>query len=129
MYRFPYPMQPVPHEGQQRQQLPQALRLKAVEVEALIVDRRILGDRHAAAVETAVADGELDRAQGFGTSLMRHARLENMDGQASLECDDRVAKYTPPPLYPSCEASRPPHAQYPHRDVVEIGRAPCRESV
>src|SRR3546814_16759601 len=98
------PMQPSPHEGQQRQQLPQALRLKAVEVEALIVDRRILGDRHAAAVETAVADGELDRAQGFGTSLMRHARLENMAGPASLECADRVAK-------------------------DKIGRAACRERV
>src|SRR3546814_15322956 len=124
MYRFPYPMQPVPHEGQQRQQLPQALRLKAVEVEALIVDRRILGDRHAAAVETAVADGELDRAQGFGTSLMRHARLENMAGPASLECADRVAKDTTPPLYPSCEASRHPPAQ--RSEERRVGKAGVR---
>src|SRR3546814_8668841 len=50
---------------------------------------------------------------------MRHARLENMAGPASLECADRVAKDTPPPLYPSCEASRHPHAQSHAGDVEE----------
>ena len=59
-------------EAQQHQrQLPDGAGLEAVEVEVAVVDRRVLGDDAAAAVEAAVADRDL---HGAGAGRRRRSR-------------------------------------------------------
>lgn len=68
-YPWQYPLLASGQSPEQGKDLPPVLQFQTVQIEPLVIDRRIVGDGHATPVVPPIADGDLDRLDGNRRTL------------------------------------------------------------
>src|SRR5690606_16352192 len=94
----PLPVAPRAHRGNESYQLPNALRLEAVEIQARIIDGGVLCNGQPAPVVAPVADGDLDRPEPMMFPVAGDARPKGPARLQGVDRADRIAEHTPAPL-------------------------------
>ena len=76
-----------------------------------------LGQGHAAAIVTSVADREMKRARTMGAAADRDRRMERTHPVKHAQPGHKVAQHAPPPLGIACQRARQVHTQTDTGDV------------